>query len=338
MLNSVYKHLETPKSYARILFVDFSSAFNTIQPHLLLRKFMNMNVNPSLIKWISDFLTNRTQSVRIKSCQSSTVTINTGAPQGCVLSPLLFILYTNDCVAKDSCCSLVKFADDAALVALLKDSHDDGYRSEIKNLSHWCKDNYLLINVKKTKEIIIDFRNRETSVKPVYVNDTAVEIVSEYKYLGTIIDDRLNWNKNTENVYKKCQQRLHFLRKLRSFDVDIKLLKLFYISFVQSVWSFGLQCWYNSLSLQNKYKMIKIVNVSSKIVGTILDHPDSINEEKSLLHAQKIISDPTHVLCNEYTLLPSVRRFKVPCFKSNRAKKSFIPFSISLLNANDKPL
>ena len=336
VLNSLYKHLETPKSYARIMFVDFSSAFNTIQPHLLVRKLIDMNVNASLINWISNFLTNRTQSVRINSHHSSTATISTGAPQGCVLSPLLFIIYTNDCVAKDSCCSLVKFADDAALVALLQGSNEDGYRSEIQNLSHWCQDNYLQINVKKTKEIIIDFRNRESSVKPVYVNDTAVEIVSEYKYLGTIIDDKLNWNINTENVYKKCQQRLHFLRKLRSFGVDVKLLKLFYTSFVQSVWSFGMQCWYNSLSLQNKNKIIKIVNISSKIVGTILDHPDYVNEKKSLSHAQKIICDSTHILCNEYTLLPSGRRYKVPCFKSNRSKKSFIPYTISLLNDVDK--
>ena len=333
VLNNMYKHLETPKSYARILFVDFSSVFNTIQPHFLVRKLINMSVNPCLIKWISDFLTNRTQSVRIKSCQSSTVTINTGAPQGCVLSPLLFIIYTNDCVAKNSCCSIVKFADDAALVALLNDSHEDGYRSEIKNLTHWCQENYLQINVKKTKEMIIDLRNRETSLEPVHVNDNSVEIVSEYKYLGTVIDNKLNWNKNTENVYKKCQQRLHFLRKLRCFDVDVKLLKMFYSSFVQSILSFCMQCWYNSLNLQNKNKLIKIVNVSSKIVGTILEHPASINEEKTLSHVQKIISDSSHVLFNEYVLLPSGRRYKVPLLKSNRSKKSFVPFSISILNS-----
>lgn len=90
------KHLEDPKAYARLLFIDFSSAFNTLQPHLLLQKMIQMNVNP-FIKWFYSFLTDRTQNVRINNSLSDPKHISTGAPQGCVSSPVLFILYTNDC-------------------------------------------------------------------------------------------------------------------------------------------------------------------------------------------------------------------------------------------------
>lgn len=269
--------------------------------------------------------------MRVNDNHSSTVTINTGAPQGCVLSPVLFIIYTNDCVAQDPSCSMVKFADDAALVALLKDS-EVGYRQDISTLSDWCRDNFLQINVNKTKEVIVDFRTKKNPLLPVYIDDCVVENVSEYKYLGTVIDNKLNWNSNTEQVYKKCLQRLYFLRKLRSFDVDVKILYLFYTCFVQSVLTFGMQCWYGSLSLQNRNKLFKIIHLSSKIVGTILKPLPEIYETKVLSLAHKIISNPDHILHSEYSLLPSGRRYLVPILKTNRAKKSFLPSSISLLN------
>ncbi|XP_030841036.1 uncharacterized protein LOC115923825 [Strongylocentrotus purpuratus] len=63
----LYKHTEETKSYVRALFVDFSSAFNTIRPHVLVEKLKRLEVRPSLILWIVDFLQNRTQQVRVQN-------------------------------------------------------------------------------------------------------------------------------------------------------------------------------------------------------------------------------------------------------------------------------
>ncbi len=83
-------------SLVKILFVDLSSAFNTIQLHLLVRKLMDIEVNPRLIVWITDFLLNQTQEVSYTYVTSSPKSINTGAPHGCVLSTMLYTLYTNE--------------------------------------------------------------------------------------------------------------------------------------------------------------------------------------------------------------------------------------------------
>nr|XP_049607753.1 uncharacterized protein LOC125987414 isoform X2 [Syngnathus scovelli] len=93
-LHYILQHLDTPGKYARILFVDFSSAFNTIAPDILQQKLIQLAVPASTCQWITSFLTNRRQRVRLGSITSDTLTTNTGAPQGCVLSPLLFSLYT----------------------------------------------------------------------------------------------------------------------------------------------------------------------------------------------------------------------------------------------------
>ncbi len=99
-LHFILQHLDRPGTYVRILFVDFSSAFNTIIPNTLQNKLTQLSVPTYVCQWITSFLTDRQQLVRLGKFSSSTRTISTGAPQGCVLSPLLFSLYTNDCTSK----------------------------------------------------------------------------------------------------------------------------------------------------------------------------------------------------------------------------------------------
>ena len=102
-------------------------AFNTIQPHVLIKKLLNLEVNPDLILWIRQFLCDRPQRVRLNGSLSrdpvlsDEVIVNTGAPQGCVLSPILFSIYTNDISCNNSFLTLIKYADDMALVGRLKD-------------------------------------------------------------------------------------------------------------------------------------------------------------------------------------------------------------------------
>ncbi|KAI4905153.1 hypothetical protein NFI96_027015, partial [Prochilodus magdalenae] len=89
------------------------------------------------------FLTGRPQAVRVGSSTSSTITLNTGAPQGCVLSPLLFTLLTHDCTPSHSSNLFIKFADDTAVVCLLSNSDETDYRNELSCLASWCKRNNL---------------------------------------------------------------------------------------------------------------------------------------------------------------------------------------------------
>ncbi len=118
--------------------MDFSSAFNTIMPDLLSDKLTQLSVPTSICQWITSFLTDRQQLVRLGKYTSRTLTISTGAPQGCVLSPLLFSLYTNNCTSNDSSVKLLKFADDTTLIGLIQDGDESAYRQEVKELAVWC--------------------------------------------------------------------------------------------------------------------------------------------------------------------------------------------------------
>ena len=170
--NLIYEHLEKPNTYARTLFIDFSSAFNTIKPHLLIQKLLDIGITPVLCKFVLDFITERRQTVRIGSKTSSVITINTGSPQGCVLSALLFILYTNGMVSYSNNCYVLKYADDTAILGLISDNDESSYLAQIEQCTSWCENNNLLLNAKKTKELIVDFRKCEPSYSSVIIGVT----------------------------------------------------------------------------------------------------------------------------------------------------------------------
>ncbi len=102
---------------------------------ILLPKLTQLSEPTSICQWINSFLTDRQQLVRLGKYTSNTRTISTGAPQGCVLSPLLFSLYMNDCTSKDPSVKLLKFADDTTLIGLIQDGDESAYRQEVKELA-----------------------------------------------------------------------------------------------------------------------------------------------------------------------------------------------------------
>ena len=327
----VLKHVDKPntsvkKHFAKILFVDFSSAFNTIQPHLMMQKLNVMNVNPYVILWINEFLTHRRQYVKHLENVSDVIVTNTGAPQGCVLSPVLFTVYTSECQCSNESSQLFKYADDTALVS--RCTNDDvTYQSEVERFVNWCDNNYLELNVKKTKEMVVDFR-KSPSHTPLYINGEIVELVKEYKYLGTVIDDRFNFNSNVQKIYKKALSRMYFVRQLRKLNIDDKIMKLFYTSIVQSVITFAIVCWYGNCGIEIKDKLNRIVRNCEKL-GVLNTVPLLDIYKKSVLHRSKvIINDSLHPLHKQYELLPWGRRLRSINCKTARYAKSFIPYSI----------
>ncbi len=74
------------------------------------------------------------------------------------------------------------------------------YREEIDKSVMWCEDNHLILNVSKTKELVIDFRKKTDKVSPITINGNPIEIISSYKYLGVHIDQCLNWKINSVSI------------------------------------------------------------------------------------------------------------------------------------------
>ncbi|GFS07598.1 reverse transcriptase [Elysia marginata] len=122
------------------------------------------------MKWVLDFLLDRPQFVECSHSKSDVVITNIGAPQGCVLSPVLFTSYTNDCrSSREDVVPLLKFADDTTLQGLINVNDEAAYRSEIERFVMWCEDNFLKLNTSKTKELIFDFRKNKSDLQAISI-------------------------------------------------------------------------------------------------------------------------------------------------------------------------
>ena len=209
LIHNLAQHLDGYSKYARCLFINYSFAFNTMQPHVLIERLAAYNVLARLQLLVLDFLANRQQYVRTQSELSSIITINTGAPQGCVLSAFLFIVFTNAVSQCSSNCKIIKYADDTVVIGLISDNNEDEYRQTVSYVSDWCSENYLDLNVTKTKEMILDMRKKQNSKTPVTISNSSVATVSSCKYLGVIIQGNLKWNEHVEAQTKEANKRTY---------------------------------------------------------------------------------------------------------------------------------
>ena len=247
------------------------------------------------------------------------------------MSPLLFTAYTNECSIPnpiDTGTHMLKFADDTVIQGLISSENENVYRESINWFVQWCEEHFLLLNVKKTKELIIDFRIKKSPLCPLLVKNEEVEQVETYKYLGVTIDDKLNWN-----VLKKLNSRLYFLRKLNSFHVEKMLLSLFYKTMLESIMCFALTCWggnLNSLALDKFNRVIKkcssLCNPASPFPSIQVTHCCQCQKK-----INAILKDKSHPFCNLISF--STRSGKPLTFHCcrERYRNSFLPFSIKFL-------
>ena len=328
----ILKHLEDPAAYARLLFMDFSSAFNTMLPQTLLDRMKQMGVNPYIISYCA-FLIERQQQVKVNFTLSEVQSISTGAPQGCVSSPFLFITYTNYLRNQHPNNYIIKFSDDTVILSLLnKKSNIDLYRQELGEVVEWCEEQNLILNVKKTKEIVFDARSVGDH-SPILIHGEGVEQVTSYKYLGIFFDSQLNWANQVDSVCSRINQRLHFLRRLRVHGVARNIMLLFYRATMESIIRYGITTWFGNLSVKLKTQLQNLIKRAGKIIG--MQPPCSLQEifeETARKQGLKITCDPNHILHKEYEMLPSGRRYRLPNCKLNRYKFSFVPLSIKALN------
>ncbi|XP_055367950.1 uncharacterized protein LOC129604646 [Betta splendens] len=337
LLHRALSHLEKPGSTVRIMFFDFSRAFNTIQPMLLKHKLEEAGVDLHLTEWIMDYLTNRPQFVRARDCVSDTLTCSVGAPQGTVLAPFLFTLYTSDFRHNTDSCVLQKFSDDSAIVGLITDDDDAEYRGLTQNFVDWCQRNHLLINVGKTKEMVVDFRRQQPAlIPPMHIQGRDIERVDSYKYLGVHLNNKLDWTHNTDALYRKGQSRLYLLRRLRSFGVKGPLLKTFYDSVVASAILYGVVCWGSSITARDRKRLDRIIRKSSSVLGCTLDTVQEVGERRVLAKLTSIMDQVSHPLEDSLSALESSfssRLIHPRCVKE-RYRRSFLPAAVRLYNQN----
>ncbi len=208
-LHPTLTHLDKKDSYVRLLFIDFSSAFNTIIPQQLTHKLVQLGLNTSLCNWLLDFLTGRPQAVRVGINTSSTITLNTGPPEDVCWAPFSSLCWPTTAHRHTT----LTFSLSLRMTWLWCVSLATELRQTTGvRWAAWPGGAVTTIsqNVEKMKEIVVDFRRVHTQHAPLTINGATVERVSSTKFLGVHITEDLSWTNNTAALARKAQQRLYY--------------------------------------------------------------------------------------------------------------------------------
>ena len=265
---------------------------------------------------------------------SESLVLNTGAPQGCVLSPNLYSIFTYDCISLDELFSLfVKFADDTTVAGFILNDDERQYFEQVDSLTHWCKENNLDLNIPKTQEMIVDFRRKRVcSPAPLVIDNKQVEQVSVFKLLGTHLNDTMTWSTHCKFLLSKARQRMYFLRKLKYFGVKQEILIIFYSAIVEQIIAQSITVWFSRSSKQDLAKFTTVIKAAEKLIGVKLPTLSSIFETRMSKNTKNIMKDEHHPANHYFEFLPHGKRLRA-CFGNKRFVNSYFPTAIKHFNS-----
>jgi len=327
-MHHVTKLLET-NSYVRCLLVDFSKAFDVVDHGILFTKLQQLNLPSPILSWLSSFLTGRTQQVKSGHQISAPRPINRGIVQGSGVGPMLFVVLESDLNLISVINLIFKYADDNNLI--VPQFTDVELATEFEQILTWAKDNCMILNLNKTKEIVF---YRPSARQSLPSSLTGIEQVATAKLLGITFSQTLSFDEHARTILSICSQRMYLLKCLKSQGLPARELSTVFNAIVVSRFLYAIPAWGGFLSA---FWIAKIDALLSKCVRYgYIDQAKMRSFLELVAKADKklfaSIVHPGH--CLNYILPPSknltVRLrnthclFTLPLCHYNLFKKSFV--------------
>ena len=212
-----------------LLLLDLSAAFDTINHNLLLRKLKSAyGISGTAIQWIKSYLSGRTFKVCINRVSSTECTLLIGVPQGSILGPLLFILYTKELelIVSKYGFSIHLYADDTQVYFSFDVHSQNPDLSKVKacfqEIKNWMAQNYLKLNEEKTE--FLDIGPYVSPIRALDLGDTSLNPAEKAKNLGFVFDHRLSLSSQVNAVSQVCYLNQRNLARIASkLDQDLKI-------------------------------------------------------------------------------------------------------------------
>ena len=265
-MEKVSKALDTGK-YVVGVFLDLKKAFDTVDHIILLEKLECYGIRGNIHSWFKSYLNNRSQYVEYNNAKSEIKHIN----QGSILGPLLFIIYMNDFSRSSDLLFSILFADDTSV--FIEGTHFDDITQvlnlELENVNSWLKANKLTVNLKKTHYIMFHrTRIKNNTNKEICFCNEKIERLNNIKFLGIIIDCKLNWAEHIRYIKNKIAKSLGIIFKIRFF-LDKHTLRNMYFTFICPYLIYCIEVWGNAnetqlttlVKIQKMYKINYILSL-----------------------------------------------------------------------------
>ena len=271
LIGTILKNLENNKITISVL-LDLSKAFDTIEHSIMLKKLELYGVRGLPLQWFNSYLSNRVMRVKCRTaCSSETAVsenfpIEFGTSQGSCLGPLIFLIFVNDMSLHVSDVELVQFADDTTLIFGHRNRHYLKYcvERELEHLQDWFYANKLTLNVDKSVYMLFEKNNTNCDIR-ISVCNKEIPRCTSAKFLGTWLDDKLNWKTHVSKLLSKLKSGLGMMRRSNKF-LTSKAKRTLYFGQVHSNLSYGISIWGPMLK---RSQLQEIFAVQQKCVNLI---------------------------------------------------------------------
>ena len=225
--DDVLRNLDSKTSVV-IVFLDYSAAFDSIDQDIMLEKLQNrFGIDGVALKWFHSFLKNRKFQVKIDDHLSDSKPLLYGVPQGSVIGPRMFTLYTQEVkeIVQRHGLKFHAFADDLQIYFPYtgKPSELLSINSCLKEIKSWSEKNFLQLNKKKTKVINITVRSFDYKISRINLLDEDILVEKVVKNLGYFIDDELSMSKQVTSI---CRKGFGMLRNLWRISPRLNSIEL----------------------------------------------------------------------------------------------------------------
>uniref|UniRef100_A0A8R1E8T3 Reverse transcriptase domain-containing protein n=2 Tax=Caenorhabditis japonica TaxID=281687 RepID=A0A8R1E8T3_CAEJA len=209
------------------VYIDFRKAFDSVTTPKLIAKLSSYGIGGALIKWLSSFLTGRTQRINVNGSYSTLREVVSGVPQGSVLGPLLFLLFIND-IGDNISSHYLLYADDLKVYS--PDAHS--VQKDLDALSFWCKNWQMEISPSKSQYIVFSHssRNSKPSDGSFNLSNTSVPKCEHVRDLGVIFSYNLSFSSHIGKILRKAHQRTNILFNILrhgSLEIFIKCYTIY---------------------------------------------------------------------------------------------------------------
>lgn len=250
----IYNNLDSGKKVLTV-FLDVKKAFDSVDHSNLLRELAYIGIQNKSLDWFKNYLDNRTQKVKINNILSISESIKCSVPQGTVLGPILFNVYMHR-LFKNTVGEVMVYADDTALSYIgnnWDEVHDKATR-DLESVYKWFSSMSMALNMTKTNYMTFSYNEvgqpmtsnilvhsciRNSDIE---CNCQCIKQVTQTKYLGVIIDNKMQWHHHVDKINKKMRYLNLTFYKLR-YILKRQLLKTVYFALAQSVIQYAIIVW-----------------------------------------------------------------------------------------------
>lgn len=241
LVSSVFSNM-TSRCQTDAIYTDFKAAFDSLPLDLLIAKLDKLGFGGCLLAWFKSYLQGRSYKVRVMSCLSDSFLGCSGVPQGSVLSPLLFLLFLNDCVSSLPPDGFLLYADDLKIFHPVSSLSDCVFLQNVLNsFSTWCLANSLLLCTDKC--CVISFGRSRNFCFNYVLSAAPISRVTCVKDLGVWLDEGLSFKTHVNSVIKKANTSLGLIVRLSSEIRDPLCLKALYCCWVRSTLDYASVVW-----------------------------------------------------------------------------------------------